>query len=265
MKWNVNIQLVPTNNTTNQSLEFANFSTSSEECSQSLDSNLFSCHKPICDKKWENDDGKYNVKNRKCKDDKHTADNEAEGSSVDDGDNCNKDGENRITYVVLVAMEIISLLGNGAAIMYEIQTLTKQTTRKAKEEKINNMLVLNLCFADLLMGIYLIIISLSYLLNHTIAFNFNLCNAMGIISTLSIQVSMSVLVIISAYRLYSVLYPFKPIRIKVAVILMVLIWIVWMVVAIVPVFNETLFAHKFTKAVIAYPEDKKGEWNPKHN
>ena len=261
MKWNVIIHLVPKSNYTNQNLEFANFSTTSEECSQSLDSNLFSCHKPICDKKCENDDGEDNAKNRECNDDKHTADDEAEENSVDDGDNCNKDGENHITYGVLFAMGIISLLGNGAAIMYEIRTLTKRPTRKAKEEKIYNMLVLNLCFADLLMGIYLITASLSYLLNQPIALNFNLCTALGIISTLSIQVSMSVLVIISAYRLYSVLYPFKPIRIKVAVILMVLIWIVWLVVAIVPVFNETLFAHKFTRAVIAYPEDKEAGWN----
>ena len=72
---------------------------------------------------------------------------------------------------------------------------------------------------------------------------------------------MSVLVIISAYRLYSVLYPFKPIRIKVAVILMVLVWIVWMVVAIVPVFNETLFAHKVTRAGYANPEEMEAGWN----
>ena len=260
VKWNVTIQLRLTSNTTNHSLEFADFSTSSEECSHSLDSNLFS-RKRICAEKYENDDGEDNAENRNSDDDKNTDNDNADGNNTDDGYNCSRHkpkGENQLTYsyAVFIAMGIISLLGNGAAIMYEIRTFTKQSTRKAKEEKIYNMLVLNLCFADLLMGIYLIIFSLSYLLQHFYCFNINLCNALGIISTLSIQVSMSVIVVTAAYRLYSVLYPFKPIRIKVAVILMVLIWIVWLVVAIVPVFNETLFAHKFTREVIAYPKDK---------
>ena len=259
VKWNVAIQLGLTSNSTNHSVEFADFSTSSEECSHSLDSNLFSS-KRICAEKYENDDGEDNAENRNSDDDKNTDSDNAYGNYTDDGYNCSKKvkpiGENHPIYVVFIAMGIILLLGNGAAIMYEIRTLTKQSTRKAKEEIMYNMLVLNLCFADLLMGIYLIIFLLSYVLEHFYCFNFNLCNALGIISTLSIQVSTSVIVIISAYRLYSVLYPFKPIRIKVAVILMVLIWIVWLVVAIVPVFNETLFAHKFTREVIAYPKDQ---------
>ena len=258
VKWNVTIQLVPRSNTTNQSLECTGFLTTPEERSRSLESNLFSSFEQICAEKCDNDDVKGGVENRNSDDDNNTDDDKAERNCSNDGCNCNDDVERnsdnhiRRMYGVLVAMGIISLLGNGVAIMYEIRTLTKRSTRKTKEEKTYNILVLNLCFADLLMGIYLIILALSYL-NHSNRVNFNLCNALGIISTLSIQVSMSVLVIISAYRLYSVLYPFKSIRIKVAVILMVLIWIVWLVVAIIPVFDETLFAHKFTRAVLAYP------------
>ena len=258
MKWNVTIQLGLKSNKTNHSLEFADFSTSSEECSHSLDSNLFSRER-ICAEKYEKDDGEDNAENRNSDDDKNTDNDNADGNNTDDGYNCSKDkpnGENQPVYAVFIVMGIISLLGNGAAIMYEIRTLTKQSTRKAREEKIYNMLVLNLCLADLLMGIYLIIFSLLHLLEHFYCFKFNQCNALGIISVLSVQVSMSVIVVTSAYRLYSVLYPFKPIRINVAVILVVLIWIVCLVVAIVPVFNETLFVHKFTRAVITYPEDK---------
>ena len=65
---------------------------------------------------------------------------------------------------------------------------------------------------------------------------------------------MSILVIISAYRLFSVLYPYKHIHVKVSVILIALVWIVWLFVAIVPLLNETVLAHGFTRAIMVCPK-----------
>ena len=130
MKWNVTIQMGLKSNTTNQSLECTDFLTSSEKCSRSLDSNLFFSHKQICAEKCKKDDGKDDAEdgaeNRNSDDGSNTDDDKAEGNCIGGGCNCNNDVERnsdnhiRRMYGVLVAMEIISLLGNGAAIMYEI-------------------------------------------------------------------------------------------------------------------------------------------------
>ena len=57
-----------------------------------------------------------------------------------------------------ITMGVLSLLGNLIALIYEIKTLIQLSKRDAKEIKIYNMLVLNLCLADVLMAIYLIVL-----------------------------------------------------------------------------------------------------------
>ena len=117
------------------------------------------------------------------------------------------------------------------------------------------MLVLNLCLADLLMAIYLIVLPTT--LKHSLKperATSPICDALGVTSVLSLQVSMSILVIISAYRLFSVLYPYKHIHVKVSLILIVLVWIIWLFIAIVPLLNETVLANGFTRAIIVCPK-----------
>ena len=154
-----------------------------------------------------------------------------------------------------ITMGVLSLLGNLIALIYEIKTLIQLSKRDAKEVKVYNMLVLNLCLADVLMAIYLIV------LPNILKNSFRperaaspICDALGVTSVLSLQVSMSILVIISAYRLFSVLYPYKHIHMKVSVILIVLVWFIWLFVAIVPLLNETVLAHGFTRRIMVCPK-----------
>ena len=150
---------------------------------------------------------------------------------------------------------VLSLLGNLIALIYEIKTLMQLSNRDAKEAKIYNMLVLNLCLADVLMAIYLIVLPTT--LKHSSRperATSPICDALGVTSVLSLQVSMSILVIISAYRLFSVLYPYKHIHVKVTVILIVLVWFIWLIVAIVPLLNETVLAHDFTRGIMVCPK-----------
>ena len=155
----------------------------------------------------------------------------------------------RIIPVILVGFAVISLLGNGITIIYEVQTLIKlrDTPPDAKEKKLYKILVLNLCFADLLMAIYLIAFLITKLAFKRISSD--LCNTMGVTSALSTQVSVSILVIITGYRLYGVLFPFKLVNIKLTVRLLVFIWIAWIVVVSLPFFNESLFAFEFTREI----------------
>ena len=154
-----------------------------------------------------------------------------------------------------ITMGVLSLLGNLVALIYEIKTLMQLSKQDAKEAKIYNILVLNLCFADVLMAIYLIV------LPNTLKHSFRseratslTCDALGVTSVLSSQVSMSILVIISAYRLFSVLHPYKHIHVKMSVILIVLVWFIWLLVAIVPLLNETVLKHGFTRGIMVCPK-----------
>ena len=86
------------------------------------------------------------------------------------------------------------------------------------------MLMLNLRLADVLMAIHLIV--LPNTLKHSsspVRATSLTCDALGMTSVLSLQVSMSILVIISAYRSFSVLYLYKHIHGKASVILIVLV------------------------------------------
>ena len=150
-------------------------------------------------------------------------------------------------YVVLLILGIVSLLGNGSVIIYHIKMLIKLRNTIEKEKKLYNILVLNLCFADLLMAVYLIIGPIALVKSKQ--FSSALCNALGFISALSIQTSASFLAIITAYRLYGVRFPYKRVSIKKAAGLLLLVWLCWLAVVSLPLLNENLFARHFTYGV----------------
>ena len=172
-------------------------------------------------------------------------------SAVNDGSN--KDifiyyFEKRYVIVAVITLGIISLLGNAITIIYEMQTLIKlKDTPGAKEKKLYKILVLNLCFADLLMAVYVIIGPIAKITFERISSD--LCNTMGVTSALSTQASVSILVIITGYRLHGVLFPFKHVNIKLAIFLLVFVWIAWIVLVLLPLFNESLFAFEFTREI----------------
>jgi len=228
IKWNFLVQCLNSNQI------------ASKESNQARASNLFFSSKFLC---------------RDCKED-----NEIDKNNASCGDNDDDVDDDHYfaciikkNYKEFLILGVISLLGNVVAIIYEINTLIQESKTEAKERKVYHVLVLNLCLAYLLMAIYLIMFP--YTLAHTNCSLADLnisCEAFGVISVASIQVSMSILVIISVYRLRSVLYPFKRIRFKVALILIVLVWIVWLFVAAVPLFNKIILAHSFTRGVLVY-------------
>ena len=88
------------------------------------------------------------------------------------------------------------------AIIFEIKTLVQKLKIEAKETKVFLIFVFNLYLADLLMNFYFIVFPIS--LKHSAGFkglSLKLCNVFGVTSVFSMQVSMSMLVLISAYRL----------------------------------------------------------------
>ena len=149
-------------------------------------------------------------------------------------------------YILVFMFGLVCIFGNGITMAHEIKCLIKRGKTGAKERKVYRMLVLNLCFSDCLMGVYIIIGVITFKVDRE---NFSLCNFMGFISSLSMQSSATILTIISAYRLKSILFPYKLISVKFSVSLLVMVWFVWAVVMSLPFFNETLFSYGLTTSI----------------
>ena len=136
----------------------------------------------------------------------------------------------------LLILGLVCLLGNSVVIVDKIISLCKKQ-HKDKEIQIYHTLVLNLALADVLMGIYLTSIGFDIKHKASIGVYFSeskLCNALGIISTLSSQVSITILFIISFYRLIGVIKPYKSVHFKFIALLVTLTWFTWLAVAAMP-------------------------------
>ena len=154
-----------------------------------------------------------------------------------------------------LVMGILAFVGNGMVIVHEIKSLRKRSKKSnlSKEKNIYKFLVLNLSLADFLMSVYLIVysVALQYTPNSSTVIDVNLCGALGVMSVLSSQVSVTVLVVISAYRLRAIIYPYKQVRMKLPIILISLAWVFWLVVAAFPLFNIEVI---FTRGVFLHDE-----------
>ena len=139
-------------------------------------------------------------------------------------------------WFLLLILGLLCLLGNSVVIVDKIISFRKKQ-QKDKEIQIYHILVLNLALADLLMGIYLTAIGFEIKHKASIGVYFSepiICNALGIISTVSSQVSITILFIISFYRLIGVIKPYKSLHLRVIVTVVSLTWLIWLVVAAMP-------------------------------
>ena len=156
--------------------------------------------------------------------------------------------ENSVPFIVF---GLLSLLGNCVVICKNVIVLKKSSILN-KEMKIYNVLVMNLAISDLLMGIYLIIIGIEiqHKIQESIFFSeTGLCNALGIVNFVSNEVSLTLLVIISFFRLHSIKYPYKNQRLRIAIMLVVITWVVWIIIAFIPIFNFEPFVSYFTLGI----------------
>ena len=150
---------------------------------------------------------------------------------------------------VATILGLVSLFGNCVTMTNEILNIVKRNVHNSREKKIYNILVFNLSFSNLLMGFYFIA---GVIIHKVDAINASICNATEIVSSLSMVMSASILTIITAYRLYSILFPYKLVSIKLTVAILILVWFAWICVVSVPLFNEIAFANEFTSEVLVY-------------
>ena len=153
-----------------------------------------------------------------------------------------------LLWLLVLVLGLMCLFGNSIVIFRQIFNLAKQKNYH-KEIRVYNSLLLNLSLADFLMGIYLVVISFEIKRKSFVAdiyfTEYRLCNALGVLNFLSSQVSMSTIFLISCFRLYSVVCPFKKVRLKIVFYVIALTWILWILVAVLPIIDiepfETFF------------------------
>ena len=152
-------------------------------------------------------------------------------------------------WFVLLIFGLLCLLGNIFVICDKTISLIK--TKTEKEIQIYRTLVLNLALSDSLMGVYLIGMAFEFKHKATPGDEFHfsnpgICNVLGIMNTVSSQVSITILFIISVYRLVSVTKPFKTLHFKSVILLIIITWALWLVIAILPLIPVEPFEATFT-------------------
>ena len=151
-------------------------------------------------------------------------------------------------WYIFFVFGIVCVFGNFVVI-YQKTIFFCRNQLTQKNILIYNILVLNLSIADLLMGIYLMVVSLEirYKLKNKYFFSYhNICNFLGVISTVSTQTSISILAIISFYRLISLTFPYKTQHVKVVVGIVISIWFIWFIIALLPTIPLEPLATMFT-------------------
>ena len=153
-------------------------------------------------------------------------------------------------WFVFLILGLLCLLGNIFVVCDKTKRLIK-TVKSEKEIKIYQTLVLNLALSDLLMGVYLTAIAFELKHKATPGHEFyysnpGICNELAIMNTVSSQVSITILFIISVYRLVSVTKPFQTHHFKSVILLIIVTWSVWLMVAFLPLIPVEPFETTFT-------------------
>lgn len=152
------------------------------------------------------------------------------------------------TWQPFLVLGILCIFGNLIVISKKAKTLWKNT-RKSKETTIHSFLILNLAIADLLMGIYLFAISMeirNYAQDSEYSTSNSVCNTYGIVNMISGQVSLTILVMISYFRLHGLIFPYRRVHKKTAVILIAVSWMWWLLFAIIPILEIATLEEFFT-------------------
>lgn len=149
---------------------------------------------------------------------------------------------------------IIASLGNLAVIIWWTK-YGKKTKKKTKAEKqdVQALLFCNLACADFLMGVYLLFIAVHDALwmgeyfQHDVEWRSGIgCKIAGALSTLSSEVSVMILVVVTADRIKSILFYFSPVRLTLRLtrIICSFIWITSSFLSVAPILVPSYFNDK---------------------
>ncbi|KAI2796688.1 hypothetical protein BLOT_015702 [Blomia tropicalis] len=145
--------------------------------------------------------------------------------------------DNLILRIAVWIVALIACFGNAAVL------IGRMLVQELNE--VHSFFIKNLAFADFIMGIYLFIIAATdvryrgeYIKHEAVWRSSWRCHFSGILSTISSEASVLILVFITADRYFSVMHPFTIKRRKMtfAIMAMSFVWIVSAAIAIAPLF-----------------------------
>ena len=163
---------------------------------------------------------------------------------------------------------LTAIFGNLAVIIHSFKVIFKRglTGRPVTERRIYHVLILNLSFADLGMGFYVVGVvfgAIIYIVRHTYGDETaktegtTLCLVLGLINFAASQISVTAIATITGLRLHSVIFPYKVVRLKVIVGIVLITWLFWLTVASFPVINNDVLNTVFNHDVRIDFENKK--------
>ncbi len=154
--------------------------------------------------------------------------------------------KNDVLRVFLWILGFSALLGNWFIIIWRCVS--------SEKVRVAGFLVMHLAIADMLMGIYLVGIASvdiyyrnKYIENAENWKNSGLCKFLGTVSTLSSEMSVFTLFLITADRLYNIMCPFSTMKLtlKSARVVMSCLWIFVTIIAAVPNAPNSYFQGQF--------------------
>ncbi|CAK8680002.1 unnamed protein product [Clavelina lepadiformis] len=163
-------------------------------------------------------------------------------------------------FPIFFLLPITAIGGNLAVVFNRALDLYRSRSNgssSAKVRKVHNITILNLALADLVMGVYALIvaISTSVYLNEisikakTMVIGSRICESLGLLNFASGQISVTALILITSVRLYSIARPYKLANIKLIIGLIFGSWALWTYLAYIPIQNSDLFKETFVENI----------------
>nr|XP_026691977.1 uncharacterized protein LOC101242009 isoform X1 [Ciona intestinalis] len=140
----------------------------------------------------------------------------------------------------------LSIAGNVTVLFetfYGLLWSDERFRNKRPFAKVNHVLVINLALADLLMGVYLLLLgteaawrSGSYCKDDKSWRSSDKCGYLGALTVVSCLASVSILLLLTSYRLYGVFWPFRSQRVnyKTTMLFAISAWLIALLLAFIP-------------------------------
>lgn len=151
--------------------------------------------------------------------------------------------KNKILRACIWILGILALLGNAGVIAWRMVV-------RGQLNQVHSFLLTNLACADLLMGVYLLLIAIKDVEFKGVYFKHDLqwrssrlCQFAGALSVISSEVSVLILATLTADRFVCIVFPLKFIRLKMksAVAVVMMIWITSLSLSILPIIIKDYF------------------------
>ena len=182
-------------------------------------------------------------------------------SKGDDGfSSCDELLKNTVLKYSIWILGIMAFAGNLIVIIW--RSIAKDSNR------VNSFLLTNLAVADFLMGAYMLIIAYKDTVWDGVYFKHDvewrasdMCKFAGVISTVSSEVSVLTLTVITLDRLVCIVFPFRFRRwsMKKACVIMSVVWILGFCMSLAPLFYDAYFydyqnnVHFFGRSAVCLP------------